>query len=213
MSSQSLSNSSPLEQHVPLNVDLLQNSSLVSGENQTFATDMGPQETLFVAKLSAADESTQFPSERLTALLERVHAGGMHEYLGVTVGVPETKESGKMGRPAALNERLKNKICMLLALGYTRSLAAAELRVARSTITRTMQRDKAFSNEVLRAEELYERNPLLTIMDAARRNWRAAAWLLKNHKPHSSVIRRKRRQKNQDSAADAKDFFESHRKK
>ena len=72
-------------------------------------------------------------------------------------------------------------------------MAALELNIHRTTITRAMKRDPAFAAEVLKAEEQFLRVPILTLMQAARTNWRAAAWLMKHYQPHESVRRRMER--------------------
>jgi hypothetical protein len=166
---------------------------------------MGPQEALTGAKSELLDRP-QTPRERLTTVMARVSSPGIQEVLAVAV----TQDSvlvHRVGRPAALDEAAQKKVCLLLKLGYTRALAAAELGVNRSTITRTMKRDARFRQQVLRAEELFERTPLLTIVEAAQTHWRAAAWLMKNYKPHQSVESRKRKQRRRESDRDSQEFF------
>jgi hypothetical protein len=51
--------------------------------------------------------------------------------------------------------------------------------------------------------------PLLTIMQAAQKNWRAAVWLLKNHQPHESLTRRKKRRRTIRQAQETQDTFDA----
>jgi hypothetical protein len=184
---------------------VVQNSCTIAGENEGFATPMGPQEALTGAKSELLDRP-KTPRERLSTVLARVSSPGIHEILAVAV-TQEQVLVHRVGRPAALDEAAQKKVCLLLKVGYTRALAAAELGVAGSTITRTMKRDAAFRQQVLQAEELFERTPLLTIVEAAQSNWRAAAWLMKNYQPHQSVERRKRKQRRRESDRDSREFF------
>jgi hypothetical protein len=55
------------------------------------------------------------------------------------------------------------------------------------TITNAASRDPEFAADLRRAEEICDIHPELTLMAAARKNWRAAAWYLtfkaKNPRP------------------------------
>jgi hypothetical protein len=186
---------------------VVQKDPTIAGEQGTFATTMGPQEGLTDAKVELLDRPAT-PRERLTTTLARLSSQGIQEVLAVVVA-EEKAVVGRHGRPAALDELGCKKVCLLLTLGYTRALAAAELGINRSTITRTMQRDPDFRQAVFQAEELFERTPLLTIFDAAQRNWRAAAWLMKNYRPHQSVNRRKAARDNRAFGRSTREFFDS----
>jgi hypothetical protein len=109
------------------------------------------------------------------------------------------------GRPTVLNETAKLKLCVLLKLGYTRSMAAAQLGINRSTVAKAIKNDAAFKRQVLQAEELFESVPLLTLIEAAQKDWRAAIWLMKNHQPHTAIQRRKRRRRSRQSAQELQD--------
>jgi hypothetical protein len=149
------------------------------------------------------------PRERLATTLARLSSQGIREVLARAVDGDQVVSAHKRGRPEALDAPSRKKVLLLLTLGYTRALAAAELGISRSTIHRTMQRDDDFRQQVLDAEELFERTPLLTIVEAAQRHWRAAAWLMKNYQPHASVKRRKGDEQRRESTRDTKKFFQT----
>jgi hypothetical protein len=87
-------------------------------------------------------------------------------------------------------------------------MAAMQLGFHRTTVGKVMQRDPVFKQQVLRAEELYQTQPLLTVIEAAQKgDWRAAVWLMKNHQPHTSVERRKKRKSQRESDRGCEDFF------
>jgi len=179
-----------------------------NGENTISATSVGPQEPLTVAKMELVDRPAT-PRERLATTLARLSSQGIREVLALAVDGDQVVIAHKRGRPEALDAPSRKKVLLLLTLGYTRALAAAELGISRSTIHRTMQRDDDFRQQVLDAEELFERTPLLTIIEASQRHWRAAAWLMKNYQPHASVKRRKGDEQRRESTRDAKKFFQT----
>lgn len=191
------------------NCNLLQNSSLIPEENPIFATNGGTPGAVFVAEIENQGVFAGNLQQRLAQLLAALHAeGGIDEFVGLAAFRESSGAEGR-GRPEALSEAARKKICLLLTLGYSRSLAAAQLGVARSTVTRTMQRDEDFRRAVHEAEELFEQMPLLTIMQAAQKNWRAATWLLKNHQPHQLLTRRKKRRKTIRSAQATQDILDA----
>jgi hypothetical protein len=184
------------------------NSPANPGENAISATSVGPQEPLTVAKIDLRDRPAT-PRERLATTLARLSSQGIQEVLALAVDDAQVVIVRGRGRPEALDAPARKKVLLLLTLGYTRALAAAELGISRSTINRTMQRDEDFRQQVLDAEELFERTPLLTIIEASQRNWRAAAWLMKNYQPHASVKRRKQDERRRESDRDTKKFFQT----
>ncbi len=158
-----------------------------SSQNPEFRDSSGPAPRF-------NSDAKPSPDQLLFLALMRLNSHPVQEFLTVaaTQHVPAA-ECG--GRPQVLDVQLRFKICQLLKLGYSRSLVAAELKVHRTTIARTMKRDAEFRRQVLEAEELFERSPLLTVLAEAQHNWRAAIWLMKNYQPHESVKRRKHRKK------------------
>lgn len=184
------------------------NSAANPGENTIFATSVGPQEPFTVAKIDLVDRPAT-PRERLATTLARLSSQGIREVLALAVDGEQVVVAHKRGRPEALDAPSRKKVLLLLTLGYTRALAAAELGISRSTIHRTMQREDDLRQQVLDAEELFERTPLLTIIEASQRHWRAAAWLMKNYQPHASVKRRKNDEQRRESDRGMKKFFQT----
>ncbi len=177
-------------------------------ENTIFATSVGPQEALTVAKIDLRERPAT-PRERLATTLARLSSQGIQEVLALAVDDTQVVVVRRRGRPEVLDAPARKKVLLLLTTGYTRALAATELGISRSTIHKTMQRDPDFRRQVLDAEALFERTPLLTIIEAAQRNWRAAASLMKNHQPHASVKRRKGDEQRRESDRSMKKFFQT----
>jgi hypothetical protein len=88
------------------------------------------------------------------------------------------------GRPTVLTPERLEQLCQLLALGFSRCQAAAYLGLDRSIVTRAAQRDPELLAELQRAEEVSDLQPQLTVIAEARKNWRAAAWLLQFKAKH-----------------------------
>lgn len=87
-----------------------------------------------------------------------------------------------MARPA-LDEIKRREICAIVAMGCSRSTAAKYVGCDVRTIQRTAQRDRAFREDLGRAESLIEVAPLRIIHSAGKSNWRAAAWMLERKFP------------------------------
>jgi len=75
---------------------------------------------------------------------------------------------------------VKEEICKLLSIGLSRRQAAAWLAIDHSVISRLAAKDENFALSLARAEELADVQPRMVLAAAARKNWRAAAWMLKN---------------------------------
>lgn len=187
---------------------VVSNSPANPAESANCAPNLGPQGAFTGAKIDLVDRPAT-PRERLATTLARLSSQGIQEVLALAVDDTQVVVFRGRGRPEALDAAGRKKVLLLLTLGYPRALAAAELGIARSTITRTMQRDADFRQQVFDAEELFERTPLLTIIEAAQRHWRAAAWLMKNYQPHASVKRRKGDEQRRESTRDTKKFFQT----
>lgn len=95
----------------------------------------------------------------------------------LTMLVPVNHRKG--GRPTVFTPDLTEQLCMLLTIGLSRNQAAAYLGIDKSSISHATTRDKDLAAQLRHAEELADLQPELTLIAAARKNWRAAAWYLK----------------------------------
>ncbi len=102
----------------------------------------------------------------------------------VAVALPPEAPINLRGRPATLTPERLEQLCQLLSLGFSRAQAAAYLGVDRSTVTKAANRDPELKAALQRAEEVSDLQPQLTVIAEARKNWRAAAWLLQFKAKH-----------------------------
>ena len=86
------------------------------------------------------------------------------------------------GRPSVVTPEVREQVFKLLAVGMSRRQAGAYLDIDPTTITHAAKRDPEFAQNLKRAEELGSVRPLMTLMAVSRRNWRAAAWLVRHRK-------------------------------
>lgn len=116
----------------------------------------------------------------------------------VAMGLPAIAGFGKAGRKAVITPQVAEQICMLLSVGFSRRQAASYLGFSPMTITNAATRDPEFAADLRRAEEISDIHPELTLMAAARKNWRAAAWYLsfkaKNPRPKTEEEKEARHQ-------------------
>ena len=118
--------------------------------------------------------------------------GGAEKPGGFFSGPPEPMENALVelppapwsrgGRPTVLTPEMREQIFKLLAVGMSRRQAGAYLDIDPTTITHAAKREPEFAQNLQRAEQLGSVQPLMTLMAASKRNWRAAAWLLKHRK-------------------------------
>jgi hypothetical protein len=66
-----------------------------------------------------------------------------------------------------------------MSYGLSFRQAAAQLGVHHQTLLNLLKRDEAFAQQVAEARLDAISQPLLTVVQASRTNWRAAAWLAK----------------------------------
>jgi hypothetical protein len=92
--------------------------------------------------------------------------------------LPALVPIGMVGRPRVLTPELTEKLYMLLSVGFSRRQAASYLGISHGTISNVARENPEFAAELRRAEELTALQSEMTIMAAARKNWKAAAWYL-----------------------------------
>jgi hypothetical protein len=110
--------------------------------------------------------------------------------MGLTVAAPDQTATDvrgfenlsrpvRRGRPPALDERAKGRLLGLMAHGLSFRQAAAQLGVHHVTLLNALKRDEELAQQVAEARLDAIAQPLVVIVQAARKNWRAAAWLAK----------------------------------
>jgi hypothetical protein len=82
------------------------------------------------------------------------------------------------GRPRALDETKLREICALVTAGSGIIGAARYVGCATSTIRREACRNPDFNDRLRRASLAAELTPLNAVREAAKKYWRAGAWLL-----------------------------------
>ena len=92
------------------------------------------------------------------------------------------------GRPKVLTPAVKEELCKLLSIGLSRRQAAAWLDIDHSTISHMAGRDEDFARSITRAEELASVQPMMVMASAARKSWRAAAWMITHNQKRQPVL-------------------------
>jgi hypothetical protein len=85
----------------------------------------------------------------------------------------------RRGRPLKLDDLAKGRLLGLMSYGLSFRQAAAQLGVHHQTLLNAMKRDEEFAQQVSEARLDAISQPLLTVVQASRTSWRAAAWLAK----------------------------------
>lgn len=88
------------------------------------------------------------------------------------------RTAGPNGKLRALDEGAKRFVVSGLDKGFTLTQVASFLAVSRKTILRERRRDPLFDTNVKRALEMRGMAPLDVVIQASKRDWRAAAWLV-----------------------------------
>ncbi len=87
------------------------------------------------------------------------------------------------GRPRVLDDVKRREICALVTAGFELGGAAEYVGCSTSTIRRELKRNMEFRERLRRASLACELDPLNSIRQCARSNWRAAAWYLERVNP------------------------------
>lgn len=95
----------------------------------------------------------------------------------------------KAGRPRALDDSKLREICALVTAGFGLPGAAEYVGCAASTVRREAQRNLDFQEKLRKAQLASELDPLNSIRQSARSNWRAAAWYLERTNPQKYAKR------------------------
>lgn len=86
-------------------------------------------------------------------------------------------------QPPPLDTLQQRDICTILSVGGSRETAAKFIGCAPETIRRDSDHDPDFSERLKRAESNLEVTHLSIIQEAAKKNWRASAWVLERIRP------------------------------
>ncbi|HZL91751.1 MAG TPA: helix-turn-helix domain-containing protein [Pirellulaceae bacterium] len=119
------------------------------------------------------------------------------EHAAPQIVIPSSSEMEarrRRGRPKVINEEMRHKIVALLGAGASLTQTAAFVGVGRNTITRALESDEEFAQQVHEARQRVSLFPLNCLLREAVKNWRAAAWLLGylDRKEHQERTRRQR---------------------
>jgi hypothetical protein len=93
------------------------------------------------------------------------------------------------GRPRKLSTDKQGEICALLHSGCTLAAAARYVDCSVLTIQREAGRNQEFCEKLRLARYSAELTPIHTLRNAAREDWRVAAWLLERTQPHNYAQR------------------------
>lgn len=96
---------------------------------------------------------------------------------------PTPASNPRPGRPRALDHVKQREIIAVVSAGFSIERAAHYVDCAPSTIRRECRRNPQFDKEIRRACLSAQLSPLQAIREAARKYWRAAAWLLERLDP------------------------------
>lgn len=111
-----------------------------------------------------------------------------------------------VGRPRVLNGVKKAQICAFLRVGCSRREAAVEVGCHYKSFLREIGRDPVFAEDVDFAERKGYVRPLLQIIKASQHSWRAAAWLMKYHRPANAMSKEERQDKDREIIQGLKEF-------
>jgi hypothetical protein len=93
-------------------------------------------------------------------------------------GLPRPAPLRRQGVARVLTEEVKENFFLLLSVGLSRRQAAARLDIDHTTISHAVGRNQEFARLVRRAEEMAASEPMLCLIAASRKNWRAALTLI-----------------------------------
>ena len=122
---------------------------------------------------SLCEAAAEAPEEDEPAYIPRVFSPGPYS---------------RGGRPKVLTPAVKEELCKLLSIGLSRRQAAAWLDIDHSTISHMAGRDEDFARSITRAEELASVQPMMVMAAAARKRWRAAAWMITHNQKRPRVL-------------------------
>lgn len=90
----------------------------------------------------------------------------------------------KTGRPSKYTPETVQKITAALRMASTRKAACIRAGISADTFANWLRDNEDFSDAIQDAENAADLYLLSTIVQAAPKNWRAAAWLLSRRRPN-----------------------------
>jgi hypothetical protein len=99
-----------------------------------------------------------------------------------------------------MTPEMQDRILHYIEAGLSLRQAAATVGCHHTTIIKLMQRDEEFAQRVDIAEEVGHARPLIRIIKASRKSWRAAAWLYSSHTPSDRKRREQAEQNDRETA-------------
>ena len=93
--------------------------------------------------------------------------------------LPKEAPPRKRGKARVLTPEVLEEFCLLVSVGLSRRQAAARLGLEHSTISRAAGQDGELAADLRRAEEMANSEPMLCLIAASRKHWRAALSLMK----------------------------------
>ena len=89
----------------------------------------------------------------------------------------------RTGRPRALDDTKRSTVCAIVAHGGSLEEAAQHVGCALSTLHRERHRNEVFRKQLHEAQVQATLTPYRQMRSAARRSWRASAWMLERLNP------------------------------
>jgi hypothetical protein len=86
--------------------------------------------------------------------------------------------------PRVLTSEVVENFCRLLSVGLSRRQAAARLDIDPSTLSKAAKEDPELAALIQRAEDVAAGDPLLCLIAASRKSWRAAVRLMEHRRSY-----------------------------
>ena len=109
-----------------------------------------------------------------------------------------TEKKGGRGRPKVFDRFAQAQFLGMITGGISQRTAALFMRIHPSTISKAIKRDKAFRKEVRQAQAAAKVRPLLSVIRASEKSWRAAVWLYRNAQPVTDLTEREAKRQDAD---------------
>lgn len=175
---------SPVSQETSPNGELIAMSEPQQAQPTTAALSPEPRDNVLVVSISADEKGAAISSSTAGIIRHDQSTPGEDFTLSHSPSSPLSPSSLpnrllRRGRPIKLDDFAKGRLLGLMSYGLSFRQAAAQLGVHHQTVLNALKRDEEFAQQVSEARLDAVSQPLLTVIQASRTNWRAAAWLTK----------------------------------